>query len=156
MLSPKVGTHGGTCCRDMSRGRISCAVHTNGHVAGIGFLKGFGELKWRFLISLFFWSVAGTCSWTVHTRRPCVSRYFVPATCPLNSNWSEFRGNVARTKFRPRRKIFHENWAFTRWDLSLQNDPARCPLVCADLNPFTPKFKKWILPTFSKTNVCMR
>ena len=35
----KVGSHEGTCCRDMSRGRISCAVHTKGHVAGIGFLK---------------------------------------------------------------------------------------------------------------------
>ena len=30
----KVGSHEGTCCRDMSRGRISCAVHTEGLVAG--------------------------------------------------------------------------------------------------------------------------
>ena len=35
----KVGSHEGTCCRDMSRGRISCAVHTKGLVAGIGFLE---------------------------------------------------------------------------------------------------------------------
>ena len=38
-ISLEVGSHEGTCCRDMLRGRISCAVHTKGHVAGIGFLK---------------------------------------------------------------------------------------------------------------------
>ena len=46
----KVGTHKGTCFRDMSRETISCAVHTKGHVAGIGFLK-----------YSHGWSCAGTC-----------------------------------------------------------------------------------------------
>ena len=64
----KGGTHEGTCCSDMSRERISCAVHTKGHAAGIGLLKcSHGgscrrDISWfRFLIGLFFWSVAGTC-----------------------------------------------------------------------------------------------
>ena len=75
----KVGSHEGTCCRDMSRGRISCAVHTKGHVAGIGFLKcSHGgscrrDMSWfRFLIGLFSEVSRGHVAWTVHTRRPCV------------------------------------------------------------------------------------
>ena len=60
------------------------------------------------------------------------NRGFVPATCPLNSNWFEFRGHVAGTKFRPRNKIFHENRAFTRWE-SPRHVPATWPLVWADL-----------------------
>ena len=77
--SVKVGSHEGTCCRDMSRGRISCAVHTKGHVAGIGFLKCSHrgscrrDMSWfRFLIGLFSEVSRGHVAWTVHTRRPCV------------------------------------------------------------------------------------
>ena len=53
----KVGSHEETFCRDMSWRRISCAVHTKGHVVGIGFLK---------------CSLGGT-----------LSPRHVPATCPL-------------------------------------------------------------------------
>ena len=106
----KVGTHEGTYCRR----RISCAVHTKGHVAGIGFLKGVWELNDVFWLVYFSEVTRRHAAWTVHTRRPCKFRCFVAATCLLNSNWSEFRGHVARTKLRTRNKIFHENWAFTR------------------------------------------
>ena len=103
----KVGSHEGTCCRDMSRGRILRAVHTKGHVARIGFLKcSHGgscrrDMSWfRFLIGLFSEVSRGHVAWTVHTRRP----------------------------------IFHENRAFTRWGtLSPRHVPAMCPLVWADL-----------------------
>ena len=72
----KVGSHEGTCCRDMLRGRISCAVHTKGHVAGIGFLKCShggsccrGMSWFRFLIGLFSEVSQGHVAWTVHTRQ---------------------------------------------------------------------------------------
>ena len=73
----KVGTHEGTCCRDMSRGRISCAVHKKGHVAGTGFLKVSG---------LFFSSVAGTCCMNSSHEATDVFRCSIAATCSPNSN----------------------------------------------------------------------
>ena len=61
----KVGSHEGTCCRDMSRGRILRAVHTQGHVAGISFLKcshgGSCRRDMSFSDWFIFRSVAGTC-----------------------------------------------------------------------------------------------
>ena len=92
----KVGSHEGTCCRNMSRGRISYAVHTKGLAAGIGFLKfSHGgscrrDMSWfRFLILVYFPECRGDVSHEQFTRgdlafnRGVTSPRHVPATCPL-------------------------------------------------------------------------
>ena len=103
-------SHGGACCGDRFLEVFTRRVLSQGHVV-ISFSDWF-----------IFRSVAGTCrmnsSHEATLRLTGVYRCFVAATCPLNSNWFEFRGHVAGTKFRPRNKIFHENRAFTRWNLS--------------------------------------
>ena len=103
-------SHEGACYGDRFLEVFTRRVLSQGHVV-ISFSDWF-----------IFRSVAGTCrtnsSHEATLRLIGVKGCFVAATCPLNSNWFEFRGHVAGTKFRPRNKIFHENRAFTRWDFS--------------------------------------
>ena len=62
--------------------------------------------KWPFLIGLFCYCRGDMLHEQFTRGDNRIFCCFVAATCPLNSNWFEFRGHVAATKFCPRDKIF--------------------------------------------------
>ena len=105
----KVGTHEGTCCGDTNS--MHC-LH-EGTCSGDKFLEVFtgrnllqGLAKWPFLIGLFWYCRGDMLHEQFTWGDNCIFCCFVAATCPLNSNWFEFRGHVSATKFCPHDKIF--------------------------------------------------
>ena len=133
----------GDMLQDMSRGRISCAFHTKGYVAGIGFLKcSHGgsccrDMPWfRFLIGLFSEVSREHVAWTV-TRGDLACNRGVTLFCcrdmspQFKLTW--IQGTCRGDKISSPQQDFSWKSSVHTMGFVAGTFPATCPLAWADL-----------------------
>ena len=130
----------------MSRGRISCAVHTKGHVAGIGSSKcSHGgscrrDMSWFRFLLVYFPKCRGDMSHEQFTRGDLAFNRAVTLFCRRDTSpqfkliWIQgtCRGEkISGTRFFMKSSV--HTMGFVAGTKSPRHVPATCPLVWADL-----------------------